>query len=129
MDASESIMKKRPAAAVLGAWLLAAGFPSPSLSGQVRAPATSVSRSKPASSGAAGAVATHATTGVVKTVTETMMVVVRRVGGKRTESSFVLTPATQRAGHIAAGATVDVRYRTEGRQKIATAVTVEAAPE
>ncbi len=122
-------MKNRRAAAVLVAWVLAAGPSGPALAGQAQSPKGSVSRSRPAASNPSGAVATHATTGVVKSVTQTMMVVVRRVGGKRTESSFVLTPATQRAGHIAAGVTADIRYRTEGRQKIATAVTVEAAPE
>jgi hypothetical protein len=122
-------MKKRRAAAVLGAWVLAGVVSSPPLCGQVRSTGTPVPRSGSAATAASGTVATHATKGTVKTVTQTMMVVVRRVGGKRTESSFVLTPATQRAGHIVAGAAVDVRYRTEGRQKIATAVTVEAAPE
>ncbi len=116
-------MKNRRAAAAFGAWLLTAAFSSPALPEQAQPARTAVSR--PSS----GAVATHATTGVVKSATQTAMVVVRRVGGKRTESTFVLTPATQRAGHIVAGATVDIRYRTEGRQKIATAVTVEAAPE
>lgn len=122
-------MKKRRAAAVLCAWLLAAGLPGQALAGEMQSSGTSVSRPRSAASGASGTIATHATTGVVKTATQTTMVVVRRVGGKRTESSFVLTPATQRAGHIAAGVVVDIRYRTEGRQKIATAVTVEAVPE
>jgi hypothetical protein len=122
-------MKKTRAAAVLVAWLMAAGLSGPVMAGQAQAAKGAASRPRSAASASSGAVATHATTGVVKTVTQTTMVVVRRVGGKRTESSFVLTPATQRAGHIAAGVTVDIRYRTDGRQKIATAVTAEAAPE
>jgi len=32
-------------------------------------------------------------------------------------------------GAIAAGATVEIRYRTDGKQRIATAVSVEAPPQ
>jgi hypothetical protein len=74
-------------------------------------------------------VATHATKGVVKAVTATAIVITRNAGGKRTETSFVVTPSTQRAGAVAAGATVEIRYRTDGKQRIATAISVEAAPE
>jgi hypothetical protein len=76
-----------------------------------------------------GDIATHATTGVVKTITATALVVTRRASGKRTDTTFVLTPSTHKEGALTAGSTVEVRYRTEGRQKIATAVSVEALPQ
>jgi hypothetical protein len=72
--------------------------------------------------------ATHATKGVVKSVSATVIVITRRVGDKRTETSYAVTPATERLGDLAAGVTVEVRYRTSGRQRIATAISVEAAP-
>lgn len=74
-------------------------------------------------------IATHATKGVVKTVSATALVVTRRTSGKRTDTTFVLTPSTHTEGALTAGSTVEIRYRTDGRQKIATAVSVEAAPQ
>ena len=38
--------------------------------------------------------------------------------------TFVLNPSTDRVGNVKVGTTVDVRYRTEAEQHIATAVTV-----
>src|SRR3954462_14683633 len=72
--------------------------------------------------------ATHATKGVVKSVTATAIVITRRVGDKRTDTSYAVTPATERLGELTAGVTVEVRYRTNGRQRIATAISVEVAP-
>jgi hypothetical protein len=72
--------------------------------------------------------ATHATKGVVKSVSATAIVITRRVGDKRTDTSYTVTPATERLGDVEAGVTVEVRYRTNGRQRIATAISVEAAP-
>jgi hypothetical protein len=74
-------------------------------------------------------IATHATKGVVKTVSATTLVVTTRTSGKRTDTTFVLTPSTQKEGALVAGSTVEIRYRTDGKQKIATAVSVEAAPQ
>ena len=72
--------------------------------------------------------ATHATKGVVKSVSATAIVITRRVGDKRTDTSYAVTSATERLGDVSAGATVEVRYRTSGRQRIATAISVEVAP-
>jgi hypothetical protein len=83
----------------------------------------------PAPRPAASEVATHATKGVVKTVSPTALVITRQAAGKRTDTSFVLTPSTQKVGALAAGSTVEVRYRTEGKQRVATAGSVEEAPQ
>ena len=69
--------------------------------------------------------ATHATKGVIKSVSATSVVITRRMAGTRTDTTFVLTPSTQRVGTLAAGATVEIRYRTAGTQRVATAVSVE----
>lgn len=79
---------------------------------------------KAAAPKAAPAPATHATKGVVKSVDDGKLVITR-AGGK-SESTFVLNAATQRQGDIAVGASVDVRYHTEGKSKVATAVSVQA---
>ena len=66
----------------------------------------------------------HATRGVVRFVDASKLVITRtpRYGP---EMSFVLQPATERVGNLKVGSTVDVRYRTEGDKRIATAVSVE----
>jgi hypothetical protein len=74
-------------------------------------------------------IATHATKGVIKTVSATTLVVTTRTSGRRTDTTFVLTPSTHKEGALAAGSTVEIRYRTDGKQKIATAVSVEAEPQ
>jgi hypothetical protein len=70
--------------------------------------------------------ATHAVRGVVKSVAPKSLVITRS-NRKPNELTFVLTPATSQAGKVVVGATVSVRYRTEGRMLIATGVTVDAS--
>jgi hypothetical protein len=93
------------------------------------APATVQAAKPPAQHASPREIATHATKGVVKTVSATTLVVTTRTLGKRMDTTFVLTPSTQKEGALAAGSTVEIRYRTDGKQKIATAVSVEAAPQ
>jgi len=66
---------------------------------------------------------THAVRGVVKSVDATSLVIARSTR-KPSDMVFVLTSSTSRAGTLAAGAIVSVRYRTEGKTLVATAVTV-----
>lgn len=66
----------------------------------------------------------HATKGVV-TFVDANKLVIARSPRTRKEVSFVLNPATERVGDVKVGTTVDVRYRTEAEQKIATAISVE----
>jgi hypothetical protein len=68
-------------------------------------------------------VATHATKGIVKSVDATSLVIIRSVM-KRKDMAFVLNPATQREGHVAVGSMVEVRYRSEESQQVATAIRV-----
>jgi hypothetical protein len=89
----------------------------------VRLPAKPIASAQPAQH----ELATHATKGVVKSVSATAIVITRRIGDKRTDTSYTVTPSTERLGELAAGVTVEVRYRTSGRQRIATAISVEAA--
>ena len=65
----------------------------------------------------------YATKGVVKSVDADRLVIKRTPQDGR-EMTFVLNPSTQRSGDIKLGSTVDVRYRAEAEQRIATAVTV-----
>ena len=65
---------------------------------------------------------THATKGVVKSVDANTLVITHK--GK-TDMTFALNPATHLQGSVAVGASVDVRYREDGKTYVATAVTAQ----
>ncbi len=67
--------------------------------------------------------ATHAMKGVIKTVDDKTLVVSQKPGSGH-EMTFVIDPSTEKVGTMSVGSTVDVRYRTEAKRHIATAVTV-----
>jgi uncharacterized membrane protein len=119
-------MKTLPPAVLLTLWALIAQAPAQTV---VPKPAQKQAPTAAAKQPAPQDVATHATKGVVKSVTASAITITRVTAGKRVDTAFQLTPSTQRAGAIAAGATVDIRYRTDGKQRIATAVSVEASPQ
>ena len=73
----------------------------------------------------AATIGTHATRGVVKSIDEKSLVLSRSSGG-RGDLRFVLNASTQRSGTVAVGSTVEVRYRIQDKQRIATAVSVDA---
>jgi len=79
---------------------------------------------KPASSSQAKPAATHAANGVVKSFTDSTLVVTKS-GRRGGEVEFTLNPATHREGTLAVGAPVSVRYRDDGTIHVATAVTAK----
>ena len=127
MVVNEERVKTMPYSILIAGWLLTSQ--ASAVADHGAAPAEQQSTKPPAQRAAPVEVATHATTGVVKTVSATTLVITRRTAGKRTDTSFVLTPTTQKEGTLAAGSTVEIRYRTDGKQRIATAVSVEDAPQ
>jgi hypothetical protein len=68
--------------------------------------------------------ATHAMKGVVKSIDDKTLVLTRS-GGSHAEMTFALNASTHRDGTISAGSAVSVRYREEGKTKVATAIRVE----
>jgi hypothetical protein len=119
-------MKSLPPSVLLTLWALIVQVPpQATASGPAQKPAP-VATARPAEP---RDVATHATKGVVKALTASAITITRVTAGKRVETSFQLTASTQRAGAIAAGVTVEIRYRTDGKQRIATAISVEAPPQ
>ena len=74
---------------------------------------------------AAPAPAAHATNGVVKSVDVTSLVITRPSGSVK-EMTFVLNTSTQTKGTVAVGSAVEVRYKTMGKDNVASAVTVQA---
>jgi hypothetical protein len=73
----------------------------------------------------AKAAATHATNGIIQTADASSLVITKTAKDKKTET-FVINAATVTKGAMTPGARVAVRYRTEGGQNIATAVTAKA---
>jgi hypothetical protein len=71
------------------------------------------------------AAATHTTRGVVKSVDAAHLVISNPRRGK--ETAFALNASTERQGHLASGAHVTVRYRTEKGRNVATVVVVESS--
>ena len=111
-------MKNVRTTAIAIAWLaimpgLCLAAPSAAVSGQSKS--TTATKGKHE--------ATHATRGVVKSVDDKMLVL-SRTAGTGHEMAFVLNPTTERVGTMEVGSTVDVRYHTESKRHIATAVTV-----
>jgi hypothetical protein len=109
----------RMAALVVGALITvsAAGFAA-------QTPAAKTSTKKAAA--AAPAPAVHATSGVVKSIDDSKLVITK-TAGKGPETSFTVNGSTQKDGTIAAGSKVDVRYTNEGKTKVATAVSLHMA--
>lgn len=104
----------RTAAIIVGALAIvpATGLASPS---------ADTSRPEAAASAAASSSqAMHATKGVVKSMDATKLVIRRSPSGS--DMSFTLNPSTEREGNVKVGSTVEVRYRTEANQRIATVV-------
>jgi len=73
---------------------------------------------KPAST----STATHSTKGTVKTIDDSTLVITKGSGAKAQDMTFQVNSSTQKEGNPAAGANVSVRYRTEGKTMIATAI-------
>jgi hypothetical protein len=69
---------------------------------------------------------THATSGVVKSVDDSTLVITKS-GKKPEDMTFTLNGNTHKEGAVAVGAPVSVRYHEEGKTHVASAVTVEQA--
>ncbi|MGE3512748.1 MAG: hypothetical protein AB7N65_28125 [Vicinamibacterales bacterium] len=68
---------------------------------------------------------THVTTGVVRSISKTEIVITH--GGKSPKDmTFTLDGSTARQGTAAVGTPVSVRYRVEGKTLVATAVTARS---
>ncbi len=80
---------------------------------------------KPAITAPAKPAATHATNGIIKSADATSLVISKKAKDTKT-TTFTLNAATVTKGALTPGARVAVRYRKDGTQNIATAVTVSS---
>jgi hypothetical protein len=72
---------------------------------------------------ACAAPASHSTSGVVKSVDATTLVITHN----NKDMTFTVNGSTQKSGNVAAGSHVTVRYQAEGKSMVATAITEQPA--
>ena len=89
---------------------------------QAKTPPAAKAPAKTAAPAAAKPAATHATNGVIKSADATSLVITKTAKDTKT-TTFVLNSATVTKGALTPGARVEIRYRAEGAQHVATAVT------
>jgi len=70
--------------------------------------------------------ADHATTGTVKSMSDSSLVLTTS-GKKHHEMTFQLDPAVHKEGAISTGSHVSIRYRNDGDKHVATAITAHKA--
>jgi hypothetical protein len=117
--------------AILAAALFAApaiGFASQA--GSSTAKPSSSSSGKPAASSSAkpaakATIANHSTTGTVKSV-DASSLVITHAGKKAEDMTFTVNSSTQKEGDVAVGAPVSVRYHDEGGAHVAAAIVAKA---
>ena len=98
--------------------VFASQTPAPSSSASKAAPKTSASKSS--------SMATHSTSGVVKSMDATTLVITKS-GKKPEEMTFAVSASTQKQGTPDVGSAVTVRYKTEGTTNTATAIVAKPA--
>ena len=70
--------------------------------------------------------ATHSTTGTVKSI-DSNTLVISRPGKKGGDMTFSVNGSTQKDGTVGVGSNVTVRYQNEGKMMVATAISERAA--
>jgi hypothetical protein len=83
-------------------------------------------KAKPMAKAAAkSTVATHSTTGTVKSIDSNTLVISKP--GKKGDMTFSVNGSTQKDGAVGVGSNVTVRYQTEGKSMVATAISEKPA--
>jgi hypothetical protein len=72
------------------------------------------------------AMATHSTTGTVKSI-DSNTLVISKPGKKGGDMTFTVNGSTQKEGTVGVGSNVTVRYQNEGKTMVATAISEHAA--
>jgi hypothetical protein len=71
-------------------------------------------------------VASHATSGVVKSVSDSQLVITHGSGKSAKDETFVVNASTTKTGTIETGSKVSVHYTSEGSTMTATAIAAAA---
>lgn len=94
--------------------------------GSVAAQSAPVGKPKAAAKAAAkSTMATHSTTGTVKSIDSNTLVISKP--GKKGDMTFAVNGSTMKDGTVGVGSTVTVRYQAEGKSMVATAISEKPA--
>lgn len=108
---------------VLKAAALAVALAIPAAVFAAQAAPAKKSTTKSAASTTTAAVSHHTTSGVVKSVSDSSLVITK--GGK--DQTFVVNTSTEKKGPVETGAHVAVHYTMDGKTMVATAITGQPA--
>jgi hypothetical protein len=97
--------------------------PGAAFAAQAAAPAAAKKTTAKAASTKTPAVSTHTTSGVVKSASDSALVISH--GGK--DETFVVNASTEKKGTVEPGAKVAVHYTVDGKNWVATAITAQPA--
>ena len=103
------------------AFVAVIAIPGAAFAIQAAPPAQKKSTTTKAAAAPAKPVAKHTTAGTVKSSTDSSLVISK--GGK--DETFVLNSATEKSGALDTGAHVTVHYTMDGKNMVATAITVQ----
>ena len=101
-------------------------IPTVSFAGQATAPAPKAPAAKAEKPMKKSAVASHSTSGTVKSISDTQLVITK-AGKAAKEETFTVNAATTKTGTVEAGSKVSVHYTSEGGMMTATAITASPA--
>src|SRR5262249_49813805 len=109
-------------------------FPVASFAGQAPAPAAAPAAKQTApkapkaekSEKSSKKMATKTTSGVVKSVSDSQLVITKGSGKSAKDETFVVNASTTKTGTIETGSKVQVHYTTEGSTMTATAIAASA---
>ena len=94
--------------------------------GSVAAQSAPVAKPKAAAKAAAkSTMATHSTTGTVKSIDSNTLVISKP--GKKGDMTFAVNGSTMKDGTVGVGSNVTVRYQAEGKSMVATAISEKPA--
>jgi hypothetical protein len=72
------------------------------------------------------AVASHTTSGAVKSVSDTQLVITKGSGKNAKDETFTVNASTKKTGDVAAGTKVTVAYTMDGKDMVATSIKAAA---
>ena len=90
------------------------------------APAAKQSKAEKSEKSSTKKMATKTTTGVVKSSSDSQLVITHGSGKSAKDETFVVNPSTTKTGTIETGSKVSVHYTTEGTTMTATSIAASA---
>jgi hypothetical protein len=104
---------------------VALAVPAAAFAQGTTAPATKEKKA-PATKESTKAVASHTTSGAVKSVSDTSLVITKGTGKAAKDETFTVNASTKKTGDVKEGAKVTVAYTMDGTNMVATSIKAAA---